>query len=198
MSYTLTVAVKPHIAKFLEAYGQEHSLKNDRRVIKQLFEDLTDDPLRRMQTVPKGMVKMELEVSAPYKNKWVDRERVRQVATTFDNLFFDTAEKEVSKKIVNHKTAISKDAAIHAFLSKYGITESLYSIGNMRRLMHRRNVFGSKSGTTGTEKRISYKLTNSQCHKLVKMVKSGLSTRQVGRYFEIDNSQVYRIAKKIA
>ncbi len=158
---------------------------------------LTSDFDSRMMDIPEGMEKVTLRVPDRYANKYVSQAQAKLSADLFDHLFQAIAETEILRMV--SQGTILKEEAIRRFKERYGITETLYPIGHLRRQLHRSSVPGLIAKNPVVEIRLSRKLSNVQCMQIYRLRKrQGLSDRAIAKAYKISHVSVQKIFKKVS
>ncbi len=211
-----TLPAKPHVAQWVNVHFSSSTIpplergclqggglsprihpRHHSLLFNALRSNLTSHFHKRMIRAPFKCDTVDVQLPRVVEHMWVSRNGGQAVADILEEYWWEKTVNHLLKHIQVHNQP--KEDALRAYLDHYGITESMYSLGNLRRRLHRENVQGLHQPEPETSIRFSYKLNNAQCFQIYRIHKKRkVSLRKLGEAYDLAHPGARNIFIKVS
>jgi len=199
-----TICAKPHVAAFIQTYFCRkvtigHIVKLPKS-ISSLYNAVghyaTVEFQDRLTEAPDGMVLFKACLPKPYHNHYLSQQFAADFGRSMEDFFWREFKEYLLLHIYEYN--LYKDHVIKDFMSRYGITESMYPIGHFRRQCTRMKIRGLKQPVPDIRPRIHRSIPDQMCMQMYRVYRDRqMSARVIADHYNLHTRAVERIIKKI-
>ncbi len=196
---TIKIPAKPHVAQYIRAKFLEEDaiihIRTENLLLSTIISCCTEN-YAESASYTADFETVDVLLPKPYQQLYVNEKKIKTLAIALEKHFWIQAQLFIYNILTN--TIATKEDAIEAFYREYYLKESVYPIGNFRRMLNRKEVAGTQHQVPSLEKKISYRLSNQECKQIARLHKKrDISLRAIGQHYNISHEGARKIIKKI-
>jgi hypothetical protein len=198
---TIKIPSKPHVAQYIRAkYLEEDATIHIRteNIILNLIASCSTQHYNERAIYNDDFETVDVLLPKRYQHLYVSSDKVKTLVIALEKHFWMQAQLYIYNIITNPNLLATKEDAIDAFYKEYYLKESVYPVGNFRRMLTRKEVCGTQHQLPVIERITSYRLSNQQCKQIARLhTQKKIPLRTIAQHYNISHEGARKIIKKI-
>lgn len=198
---TIRIPSKPHVAQYIRAkYLEEDASIHIRteNIMLNLIVSCCTDKYSEAAHYNESTETLDVLLPKRYQHLYVAEDKVKTLVIALEKHFWMQAQLYIYNILTNPSIIATKENAIESFYKKHYLKESVYPIGNFRRMLTRKEVAGTQLQVPNMERSMSYRLSNQQCKQMARLhLQKKIPLRTIAQHYNISHEGARKIIKKI-